>query len=99
MEAQLRRPSPAPAAARPRVTTSERAQTTCATSSSAGTVTSTRGRLRNDLMSVTSSSLATTTVGALLAPAPQSLDGSLRRRLREGIGGNEAERAGLRRDR
>ena len=46
------------------VTTSERAQTTCATSSSAGTVTSTRGRLRNDLISVSSSSLATTTVGA-----------------------------------
>src|SRR5690348_3981665 len=46
------------------VTTSERAHTTCATSSSAGTVTSTLGRLRNDLISVSSSSAATMTVGA-----------------------------------
>src|SRR5579875_1518642 len=46
------------------LTTSERAQTTCDTSSSAGTVTSTCGRLRNDLTRASSSSCATTTVGA-----------------------------------
>src|SRR5512135_2201486 len=47
------------------LTTSERAHTTCATSSSAGTVTSTFGRFRNDLISISSSSPATTTVGAV----------------------------------
>ena len=77
------------------VTTSERAQTTCATSSSAGTVTSTRGRLRNDLISVSSSSLATTTVGDVLAPALQQLDGLLRRRRVERVAGDEAERPRL----
>ena len=70
------------------LTTSERAQTTCATSSSAGTVTSTRGRLRNDLISVSSSSVATTTVGVVLAPALQELDGLLRRRRLEGVAGD-----------
>src|SRR3954454_13745230 len=44
-------------------TTSERAHTTCATSSSAGTVTNTRSRLRNDFASASSSSPTTTTVG------------------------------------
>src|SRR5690349_9591241 len=53
------------------VRTSERAQTTCATSSSDGTVTSTRGRFRNDLISVTSSSVATITVGVSW-PQPSS---------------------------
>src|SRR5262249_53245993 len=45
------------------LTTSERAHTTCATSSSAGTVTSTFSRLRNDLMSISSSSVTTSSVG------------------------------------
>src|SRR5581483_4923445 len=45
------------------LTTSERAHTTCATSSSAGTVTSTRSRLRKLLMSASSSSVATSSVG------------------------------------
>src|SRR5215210_7935353 len=41
------------------LTTSERAQTTSATSSSAGTVTTTRARLRNDFRTASSSSVAT----------------------------------------
>src|SRR5262245_41764750 len=51
------------------VISTERAQTTEATSSSSGTVTSTFGRLRNDLISASSPSVATTTVGVSL---PQS---------------------------
>ena len=53
---------------------SARAQTTVATSSSDGTVTSARGRLRNDLISVSSSSVATTHERRVLAPR---LDGEL----------------------
>src|SRR5690348_5735618 len=52
-------------------TTSERAHTTCATSSSDGTVTSTRWRLRNDFAAPASSSWTTTTVGVSL-PQPLS---------------------------
>ena len=55
------------------VISTERAQTTEATSSSSGTVTSTFGRLRNDLISASSASVATTTVGASL---PQSSSSS-----------------------
>src|SRR4051812_49276427 len=54
------------------VTSSERAQTTCATSSSAGTVTSTRSRLRNDLINVSSPSSATTTSGSSCDHPPRS---------------------------
>ena len=44
-----------------------RAQTTAATSSSDGTVTSTRSRLRKDFTTASSSSCATTSTGASLA--------------------------------
>src|SRR5215210_651698 len=45
------------------LTSSERAQTIAATSSSAGVITSTRSRLRNDLITCSSSSATTTRVG------------------------------------
>src|SRR5215208_6499489 len=54
------------------VTSSERAQTTCATSSSDGTVTSTRSTLRNDLISASSPSSATTTSGNCCDQPPRS---------------------------
>src|SRR5579875_2638444 len=54
------------------LTTSDRAHTTCATSSSAGTVTSTRSRLRNDLISASSSSVATISVGACAPQSPRT---------------------------
>src|SRR5206468_1566350 len=67
-------PTPLPALARrcgsaASLTGSERAQTTLATSGSAGTVTSTRSRLRKDFTSGSSSSAATTTTGS---SCPQS---------------------------
>src|SRR5256885_1105251 len=49
---------------------SERAQTTCCTSSSPGTVTATRSRLRNDLISPSSSGCATTRIGRSLPHEP-----------------------------
>src|SRR5919108_1813216 len=54
------------------VTSSERAQTTCWTSSSAGTVTATRSRLRNDLINASSSGRATTSSGSSLSQEPSS---------------------------
>src|SRR5215212_9296179 len=54
------------------VTRSERAHTTCATSSSDGTVTSTRSTLRNDLISASSPSSATTTSGNCCDQPPRS---------------------------
>src|SRR4026208_611402 len=54
----------------PSLTSSERAQTTWCTSSSAGTVTTTRSRLRNDLISASSSGCATTRTGRAVPPPP-----------------------------
>ena len=67
------------------LTRTERAQTIGATSSSDGTVTSTRSRLRNDLINPISSSCATTTSGVVLAPlVDQRLRLLGRRRLEDG---------------
>ena len=69
-----------------------------ATSSSAGTVTSTRSRLRNDLTSVSSSSVATTSSGALAPVVEQPASRPAGRRFVERAGVEERERAGLRVD-
>src|SRR4249919_1523882 len=52
---------------------SERAQTTCLTSRSAGAVTTTRSRLRNDLIRPSSSGFATRRSGSSFAHAPRKV--------------------------
>src|SRR5712691_1864476 len=58
------------------VTSRERAHTTAETSSLLGAVTTTRSRLRNDLITLCSSSVATTTSGASMPEASRRLAAS-----------------------
>src|SRR5579864_4976230 len=72
------------------LTSSERAHTTCATSSSDGTVTSTRSRLRNDFETLSSSGVTITTVGVDAPHFESSSDAPFVEGVSNGFGSSSA---------